>query len=284
VKAEQAQRAAIPGTSDLPCPLTPRLRWWREILYILAFYGVYTLVRDTQGSAGGGTTGRSAVIAYHHARGVIRIERDLWIYHEQQVQRFFLHHLGWATHAFFDLWNLWYGSAHFIVTAGVVIWLFRRDPARYTLWRNTLAVATALALIGFATFPLMPPRLLDFPFPNIAPHHPYRFVDTLAKYGGSWSFGSGAMQKVSNQFAAMPSLHIAWSMWCTLAVYPSCRRRWTRALAIAYPVATLLCIVVTANHFVLDAVGGLVILMAAIVIARPLTRLVHLRLAATRGG
>ena len=200
------------------------LRWWREAIYVAVFYGIYTVIRDTQGSAGGGTGGRAAVVAYHHARAVIRVERDLLLYHERQIQSFLLHHLGSLTTPFFDFWNLWYGSAHFVVTAVVMVWLFRRDPGRYALWRNTLAMTTALALVGFATYPLMPPRLLDFTFPNIPAHHAYGFVDTLARYGGSWSFDSGAMQKVSNQFAAMPSLHIAWSSWCTLAVWPLCRR------------------------------------------------------------
>ena len=86
------------------------------------------------------------------------------------------------------------------------------------------------------------------------------------------SSDSHTMQKVSNQFAAMPSLHIAWSVWCTAAVYPRCRRWWTKALAIAYPIITLLCIVITANHFILDAAGGLFILGLGVVIATPLTR------------
>ena len=287
MKAQRARRGAhtdgvarAAGAEEAEGALRQRpshLRWWHEVLYIVAFYGVYTAVRDTQGSAGGGTTGTSAVIAYHHARGVIRVERDLWIYREQQIQRFLLHHLGSLTTPFFDFWNVWYGSAHFLVTAAVGVWLFRRDPGRYTLWRNTLAVTTALALIGFAAYPLMPPRLLDFPFHNIAAHRPYGFVDTLARYGGSWSFGSGAVEKVSNQFAAMPSLHIGWSVCCTLAVFPRCRRWWTRALAVVYPLLTLLCIVVTANHFFLDAVGGLVVLGGGVALARPLTEFVHVR-------
>lgn len=282
MKAARTPRTGEGGrASEGPAP---KLRWWREVLYVAGFYGIYTAIRDTQGSAGGGTTGTSAVVAYHHARGVIRVERDLWLYHEQQIQHFFLHHLGALTTPFFDFWNLWYGSAHFVVTFAVMLWLFRRDPGRYTLWRNVLAVTTALALIGFATYPLMPPRLLDFPFHNIAPHPPYRFVDTLAHYGGSWSFGSGAVEKVSNQFAAMPSLHIGWSTWCTLAVYPRCRRWWTRTLAIAYPFLTLFCIVVTANHFLIDAVGGLIVLAAGIAIGRPLTRLVHTRHTRTAPG
>jgi membrane-associated phospholipid phosphatase len=97
----------------------------------------------------------------------------------------------------------------------------------------------------------MPPRLLP---------EEYGFVDTLAHYGGIWSFDSGAMQKVSNQYAAMPSLHFAWSTWCALVLVPTFRRRWLKALAIAYPVCTLFAIIVTGNHYWLDAAGGAVIL------------------------
>ncbi|HZQ58570.1 MAG TPA: phosphatase PAP2 family protein [Acidimicrobiales bacterium] len=272
MKTDEARGA--PGAPEGGRP-TLRPRWWREVLYMAAFYGVYTAVRDTQGSAGGGTNGTSAVVAFHHARQVIHAERDLLLYHERQIQHFFLAHMGSLTRPFFQFWDIWYGSAHFVVTIGVAIWLFRRDPVRWTVMRNILAVTTALALIGFASYPLMPPRLLDFPFPNIGAHAPYGFVDTLVRYGGSWSFDSHTMQKVSNQFAAMPSLHIGWSVWCTLAVYPSCKRWWTKALAVAYPIVTLFAIVVTANHYFLDAAGGLLILALAALIATPLTRRVH---------
>jgi hypothetical protein len=247
--------------SGEPAP-APALRWWREVLYIVGFYLVYTTIRDTQGSAGKGKTAPSTT-ALRHAHDVIRIEKDLLIFHEHQIQHFFIAHFPTL---FFQFWNLWYGSAHFVVTAGVVIWLFRRHPERYQYWRNTLAIVTALALVGFALFPLMPPRLLPF--------NQYGFVDTLARYGGSWSFDSGAMNKVSNQFAAMPSLHIGWSSYCCAAVYPSCKKVWTKVVAFAYPVVTLFCIVVTANHYFLDAAGGLFILALGSQLSRGLTGLI----------
>jgi hypothetical protein len=241
------------------------LRWWREVLYIAAFYGAYTLVRNTQGSAGRGFTAAGSVTAFHHARGIIRIERDLWMYHERSIQSLF------SGANFFRFWDIFYGTAHFVVTAAAIIWLFSRQPSRYRYWRNTLAICTGLALIGFAAYPLMPPRLLDAAM-VLHPSVHYGFVDTLAKYGGSWSFDSGAMQKISNQYAAMPSLHFAWSTFCLLAFWPACKRWWTKALAVLYPFATLFAIVVTANHFFLDAVGGAVILGAGVLLARPVTR------------
>jgi hypothetical protein len=97
----------------------------------------------------------------------------------------------------------------------------------------------------------MPPRLLP------AAHG---YVDTLRVYGSLWSFDSGAMSKLSNQYAAMPSLHFAWSTWCALVLVPSLRSWWAKAAVVVYPAFTLFAIVVTANHFILDAAGGLVVL------------------------
>jgi len=241
---------------------TKSLRWWREALYILGFYGIYSLVRDLQGSSGGtSATAQATVTAFHHALNVIRLERDLHLFHERAIQQAFIH-----AKLFLQFWNLYYGSAHFVVTLGALIWLFRRDRGRYPLWRNTLAITTAIALVGFATFPLMPPRLLD-----VVAGTRYGFVDTLARFGGSWSFDSDAMQRISNQYAAMPSLHFAWSAWSACVLYPACRHRWSRALAIAYPVATGFAVVVTANHFILDAVAGALVFVVAFLLARAVT-------------
>lgn len=223
------------------------LRWWKEVGLILAFYAVYTVIRNTQGSAV-----VSEARALRNALEVIRWEKLLRMYHEEAVQQRFL-----AWDGFIEFWNLFYGSFHFIVTIFALVLLFRRFPARYRRWRNTLAATTALALIGFATYPLMPPRLLPAS---------YGFVDTLKVYGSLWSFDSGAMSKISNQYAAMPSLHFAWAMWSTLVLVPAVRSWWARALAVVYPAFTLFAIVVTANHYVLDAVGGLVVLGAGAVI------------------
>ena len=92
-------------------------------------------------------------------------------------------------------------------------------------------------------------------------------MDTVADVGGLWSFDSGTMQRVSNQYAAMPSLHFAWATWCMLALWPTLRTRASRALIAAYPLATLFAVVVTGNHFWIDAVGGLVVLAAGQVLS-----------------
>jgi hypothetical protein len=220
------------------------LRWWREVLYILAFYFVYSVVRNMQGSASVGEQH-----AFQNALEIIDIERFLHIYNERAVQRAFLDYRG-----FIEFWNLFYGTFHFFVTIGALLLLFRRFPERYPKWRNVLACTTGVALVGFATYPLMPPRLLDQIDPS------FGFVDTLRVYGSLWSFDSGAMHKISNQYAAMPSLHFGWSSWCALVLIPALPRTWMKVIAVLYPFATTFSIVVTANHYWLDAVGGAVAL------------------------
>jgi hypothetical protein len=220
------------------------------------------------GSAGG-PTGQSNGIAYGHAKDVIGIERALGLYFERPLQHWYL---GLPRHGLIEFWNIFYGAAHFVVTAVALIWLYRRDPVRYPRWRNTLAFTTVLALIGFASFSLMPPRLLDRPQAeygppsSVEPHHD-GFVDTLATYETLWSFDSETMKGISNQYAAMPSLHIGWATWTACVLFPLVRRRSAKALVLLHPAATLFCIVITANHYWLDAVGGLVIFSAGLFIA-----------------
>ena len=244
-------------TSEAPqtpssSPLSSPLRWWREVLYIAAFYSVYTLIRNY------GVASGSANQAFRHAKQVIGAQRLLGIYHEESIQDLFL---GWRP--FIAAWDVFYGTAHFVVTVGTLVYLFRRMPQRYRLWRNTLAFTTALALVGFALYPLMPPRLLPAD---------YGFVDTLRVVGGLWSFESGAVAKVSNPYAAMPSLHMAWAGWCALALLPALKRPWARRVMVVYPGLTLFAVVVTANHYFLDAVGGAAVLAAGFWLARSFTR------------
>lgn len=250
-----------------------RVYWWKEALIVATFYGIYSWTRNQFGSNKIAADGVPEH-AFHNAERVIRWELWMNLFHEQTVQAWFLPY-RW----FIQFWNTYYGTAHFIVTLGVFILLYIKRADVFPQWRNTLAFMTALAIIGFAWFPLMPPRLLDerCPIPaNIAevteqrisyggacipsdlrPDGGFGFVDTLADFGGPWSFDSDTMASISNQYAAMPSLHIGWSTWCAIAVWPLLKRRWTRVLVLLYPTVTLFCIVVTANHYWLDGVGGL---------------------------
>jgi hypothetical protein len=245
---------------------------YREVIYIVAVYLVYSTVRNRFGSAGG-APGHANGIAYGHALDVIDLERNVRLFFEQRLQSWYL---GLPEHGFIQFWNVFYGTAHFVVTLGALVLLFFRDPARYPRWRNTLAFTTLLALLGFAAFSLMPPRLLDKPVqeygppPSMVSEH-FGFVDTLQDYPTFWSFDSGSLKTLSNQYAAMPSLHMAWAVWSMLVLLPLVRRRWLRALIVLDPLATFFCIVVTANHYWVDALMGVVTLAIGFVIASRVT-------------
>jgi hypothetical protein len=226
------------------------LYWWTELLLAATFYFVYSAIRNAK--FGGQAT------AFRNARTLIDVQEFLAISHEQMLQEWALHLKPLIVTA-----NYFYGSLHFVVTIGVMVFLFTRWADDYPFWRTTLAFTTALALIGFTFWPLMPPRLLP---------ESYGYVDTLARYPTFWSFNSGAVSKISNQYAAMPSVHCAWALWCACALTPRVRARWAKGLAVAYPVVTVVVIVLTGNHFVLDAVGGFAILGMGYLIARRVTR------------
>jgi PAP2 superfamily len=252
---------SAPPTS--PVASRPRLRWWVEVVFVLTFYLVYSGIRNIFGSAS-----VSPQEALNNATDVIRLEQAIGLFHEQRIQAFFLN-WGW----FMRLWNIFYGSLHFVVTIFAMVWLYRRHPERYTRYRNALAVTTGVALAGFSLFPLMPPRLLDDCTTAFGGCSPHGFVDSLSHFGGLWSFDSGTMQSVSNQYAAMPSLHFAWASWCALALVPVLTRRLARGLLLLYPWLTLFAVVVTANHYWLDAAGGLFALATGVVLGGAVTRL-----------
>ncbi|NIR37231.1 MAG: hypothetical protein GWN07_14975 [Actinobacteria bacterium] len=236
-----------------------------EVGMCLGFYVVYTAIRNQFGSALGESVKRAA---FDNAIKVIDVERAIGLYHEEWIQARFI---DWDW--FIVFWNVFYGSFHFIVTIYVMVALFLRHPRRYVFMRSTLAATTATALVGFAFFPLMPPRLLSncaSEYGACEPGHEY--LDTLVDPGGLWSFESGTMETISNQYAAMPSLHIAWALWCTVGLYPVLRTRWSKGLIALYPVLTLFSIIVTANHYWIDAVGGIAVLALGLTVGQSLSR------------
>jgi len=160
-------------------------------------------------------------------------------------------------------WNIYYGTVHFVMPVVALVVMYRKAPARYLRWRNTLIVMFGLACVVFAVYPLNPPRLM--------PNPPYHFVDSSAKY---YNFGpqtksefnadgsptAETVAQFGNPYAAMPSFHVGWSTWSVLAIWPLVRRKWVKALLALYPLTIIFCIVVTANHWILDAVGGWIVL------------------------
>lgn len=243
-----------PETSGSPATrAVQRSHWWREVLIVATFYGLYTLVRDVRGERP-----VSFFQASTNAHRIIHLERALGLFHEANIQHWFLQY-----RELIRLCDDYYGTIHFVAVIAVLLLLFFRFPERYRLWRNTLALTTGLALIGFSFFPLLPPRLLP---PG------YHFVDTLEKIGGIWNFSSGPVNEVSNQYAAMPSLHTSWSAWCALALIPLIRPLWGKVLVALYPLATIFIIIITANHYFADVIAGLALLGVSCLLALTITR------------
>lgn len=146
----------------------------------------------------------------------------------------------------------YYLALNFTVPIGLLIWLYAKQREHYPRLRWILAVITGIALLFFWLLPVSPPR---FVVPGM--------TDTVAT---SHLIGAAYQDEVAphaNLYAAMPSLHVAWAGWCTVAALATCRRMWVRAVFCAYPVVTTADILVTANHYLLDAVAGAATLAVA---------------------
>jgi len=152
--------------------------------------------------------------------------------------------------------SYWYATLHYIVTAAVLVWLYRRGPADYLPARTALAVATILGLVLYLMVPMAPPRLLD------------GYVDVLEIHAGSGWWGADAsaprgLGGLTNQLAAFPSLHAGWALWVALVIRRHVRAGWVRGLAWAYAAGTTIVVVGTGNHWLLDAVVGWIVVLAA---------------------
>ncbi|WP_127360156.1 phosphatase PAP2 family protein [Actinacidiphila soli] len=211
-------------------PRRPRL--WFEMLLIAVSYRLYSLVRNA--------VPEQKEDALHHADQVWNFERSLNLAIEHGIN-----HAANSVPWLIIGMNYYYATLHFIVTLSVLVWLFRKHPGRYASTRLVLFVTTGIALVGYYCFPLAPPRLMDG-----------GFVDTVKVHHTWGSMASGDLAHVSNQYAAMPSMHIGWSLWCGITIAMLAGTLWVKVLGLLYPVVTLLVIVSTANHFWLDAFGG----------------------------
>jgi membrane-associated phospholipid phosphatase len=221
-----------------------RRRLIREIFLLAAFAVLYEEIRDHMAQAGGA--------AASHALLIVDAEKALGLFREHAVQSAII-----GNDTVTDAFNAYYGGTHFLMPALVLAWLFIRHPAHYARARTALAAITGLAFVCFWVFPVAPPRLL-----------PARFgiLDTLVAPDGSGHFDSVLISTAGDKYASMPSLHVAWAVWCALALYPVLRHWALRALAVAYPLMTTLVVVATGNHFFLDVIAGALLAFATWVV------------------
>ena len=234
----------------LPARLRPldRPRLWAELACSGLLYWAYTLTRNAVPARR--TAAMHRAHAIWHAEQVLHVDIELTVNHAAD-------RVGWLIVGM----NYYYATLHFIVTIGVLVWLYVRHPGRYRAVRTTLYTATLLALAGFAFLATAPPRFL-------AGHG---FIDTVVVHHTWGSWASGDVASLSNQYAAMPSVHIIWSAWSGLTLVFLARRTWVRVLGACYPLATFTVILATANHFVTDAAAGAATLALGFLIQRLLT-------------
>lgn len=224
--------------------------WWRsprlhravfEILLLLTAWKLYRLgrylVRDQRASA------------FDNAAEVRGFEALLGLDVEQGLQRLVSAHQGAIV-----FFNHYYVIVHFPLTVGVLCWLFLHDVDRYSAVRRALIGAMAVGLAIHALYPLAPPRMVAAS----------GMTDTLAVYGPR-VYSRDHFASVTNQFAAMPSFHVGWSLLCAAAVMASTRSR-RRMLALVHPVVTFVAVVVTANHYVVDGLVGCGLILGALLV------------------
>jgi hypothetical protein len=243
------------GATDVVDPVAPARRTLRqharailvgafEFALLYGLYKFYSFVRN-------GVSRESRASAYDTGAAILRFEDTFFLSWERPLN-------DWVANS--DVLSaivaVHYQSWHFWLTPAVLIWLYRRRRAHYrvasAIWMGT----TFLALVGFYLLPTAPPRLMAGE----------GFVDVMRETS-SWGWwatsGAPASEMISNQFAAMPSLHCAWAAWCGAVLFLLVRRTWLRVLAVGYPLSTFFVVMATANHYLLDIVAGLAVLGVA---------------------
>jgi hypothetical protein len=246
---ERAPRNPEPG------PELPRIAI--SMAPVLALYVCYTLVRWA-------VADRGPVIGLRHAHELLHFEDRIDIDIELRLQRFALPH-AWLIKA-----ANWYYVAGFLpVLVSCAVLCAWRNAGAFHWWRQVFTISLLLALIGYATFPLTPPRMLP---------EGSGFVDTLLLYGphyygnasGSSIFnGHGSLPSLVNLYAAMPSMHVAWSFVAGALFGLAWRsKRLAAVLAALHAFGMATAVTLTANHYVLDIVVGLLVLTIAIAATR----------------
>lgn len=214
----------------------------KEIAFLLAAALLYTLVR--------GLTSDRVDAAFRHAEDVIAFERSLGIDVETDLQGLILDH-EWAI----DAANGFYIYGYWPVFVLTLVWLIARRPAAYPFYRNALLASGAFSLVIFAFYPLSPPRFLPW----------HGFVDTISLAAPTYREMNSPT--FVNEYAAMPSLHFGWILLLGIAWVALSRVLVVRIAGATMPLLMFAAIVLTGNHYVVDAVVGGGVVVAGIGVA-----------------
>jgi PAP2 superfamily len=215
--------------------------WLDAIRQLALFAGAYYLYRIVRGFVDG-----QAGLAFENARTLVDLERSLGLFFEPGLQ-------GWARGEEWLLWaaNWMYVNSHFVVTTTFLIWLYiARNHAFYYV-RNMFMVAMAFALAGYLAYPTAPPRFMP----------EWGFTDSVATFVGEGAENSA--NALYNPFAAVPSMHVAFALMIAIPAFFLVRHRVVKALWAVYPAIVTFVVIVTANHFWMDAVLGAMVAAAS---------------------
>jgi PAP2 superfamily len=229
----------------LPRLRWPRLRWYQELLAVIVGDFVYEVIRAS--------APQKAAEAFHNAALLTALEpsgvraAEAWMRDTTAGSTI-------LTHLFTGFYNLF----HLSMTVGVLVWLWLRRPEGYARARTALFALTFGGLMIFWVFPVAPPRLVTPEAINALG------TPAMAALDGEGGI-TGAVGSLVNPYAAFPSLHVAWAAWCAWAVWAHLRgrRRWAAWL---YPLMTVIVVVGTSNHYFIDVVAGLLIVLLAVLI------------------
>jgi PAP2 superfamily len=191
-------------------------------------------------------------LAIANAHHVLRLEQVTHLAWEEGIQKWFLQ--------FPELvrgMNWFYLSSHFVVTGAFFVWLYWRNREGFAIFRDGFLLATAIALVIHWRYPTAPPRLAHM-----------GIKDTIDLYSGV-NIGRPQHERFSNPVAAVPSLHAGWAVALGAGLLMYARSLAGRLTGVLYPAAVLLTIVVTGNHFVFDAVAGVLVMAIGFAMTAP---------------
>ena len=218
----------------------PRLRWLpkggSDALVQLSLFVVADILYETVR----GVAESNPAVAFSNARTIVDLEQSTGLFFEQGLQ-------AWAMgqRALIDVANFMYVNSHFVMTTGALVWLYLRHNDRFYFVRNMFMVAMGLALVGYVLLPTAPPRF----FPELG------FVDTIAYYVNV-KHDSGLVALFFNPYAAVPSMHVAFALMVAVPALLVVRNPVAKVLWGAYPLMVTFVVLVTGNHWFMDAVAG----------------------------
>jgi hypothetical protein len=216
--------------------------WLDAIRQLALFAGAYYLYRIVRGIVDG-----QAGLAFENARNLVDAERALGLFFEPGLQ-------AWAEGSDWIVTaaSWMYVNSHFVITTTFLIWLYiARNHAFYYV-RNMFMVAMGLALVGYTVYPTAPPRFMP----------EWGFSDSVAAFVGENAEQSA--NALYNPFAAVPSMHVAFALMIAVPAFMLVRNGVLKAFWAVYPLVVTFVVMVTANHFWLDAaLGALVAVVSA---------------------